>query len=211
MYDYLKGKLTFVSQNKITIDVNGVGYSLLMPFNSFSKLPAAGSEILVHTALVIKEDSHTLFGFLERKEKKLFETLINISGIGPKTGLAIIGHIDYEHFFLAIAKADLKMLSKIPGLGKKSVERLIIEMRGKVKNLQGITLTSAPLEKGPAYDAVSALMNLGYSAADAQNAVQKALSIVTKKDKDKNNKKNKANQKAVEDVGEIIALALRQK
>ncbi len=207
MYDYLKGKLVFFAQNKITLDVNGVGYSLLIPFNSFAKLPVSGSEMLVYTALVIKEDSHTLFGFLDRKEKELFETLINISGIGPKTGLAIIGHIDYDHFFLAVAKADIKMLSKIPGLGKKSVERLIIEMRGKVKNLQGITLASAPLEKGPAYDAVSALMNLGYSAADAQNAVQQALSSISKKGKDK----NKANQKAIEDVGEIIALALRQK
>lgn len=207
MYDYLKGKLTFYAHNKITLDVNGVGYSLLIPMNSFAKLPSTGSEMLVYTALVVKEDSLTFFGFLERKEKELFETLINISGVGPKTALAIIGHMDYEHFFLAIAKADLKMLSKIPGLGKKSVERLIIEMRGKVKNMKDVKLTSAPLEKGPAYDAVSALMNLGYSASDAQNAVQKALLQASKKAKNK----NKANTKTVEDVGEIIALALRQK
>ncbi len=200
MYDYLKGKLVFFGQNKITLEVNGIGYSLLVPFNVFSRLPKTGSDVLFFTTLVVKEDAHILFGFLERKEKELFETLIALSGIGPKTALNIIGHINYDHFFLALSKGDVKALAKIPGLGKKSAERLFLEMRGKYKNLTEIDLGSKPIEQGPSYDAISALMNLGYSAKNAQQAVAKALESLEKAKK----------AKELKDPGKIIALALKK-
>jgi len=143
---------------------------------------------------VIREDSNTIYAFLDKQERDLFEILITLSGIGPKTGLAIIGHMELTAFQRAIATADVRLLSKIPGIGKKTAERLVIEMRDKFKGVKGgktVSLSSAGDLIG---DAMNALLHLGYNPLEAQKAVQAALE--TKKDET--------------DLGKIISLALQK-
>jgi Holliday junction DNA helicase RuvA len=172
MLESLRGTLIDKEPSKAVIEIGGVGYKCAIPLNTYTKLPPINTQIFVYISQVIREDSNTLYGFLEKAERNLFETLITISGIGPKTGLAIIGHMDLQGFYHAITTADTRLLSKIPGIGKKTAERLVLEMRGKPQHRQkspnmgsdGSLLT----------DAVSALMNLGYTPIDAQKAVQEA-------------------------------------
>lgn len=195
MYEFIKGKLIDLSPMKITLESHGVGYKILIPLNSLSKLPALGSELLLYVSLIVKEDSHTLYGFVEQMERDLFELLITISGIGPKTALALVGHLEISNFQSAILTANVKQLSKVPGIGSKTAERLIIEMKDKLKNLE--KRTSSSLEAKPEdrsfSDALNALINLGYNHFQAQKAIKKTL---------EENKEEK-------DIGKIITLALR--
>lgn len=195
MFDYLKGKITFCSPTTITLEVNNIGYSIKVPLNDLAKLPSIGSEALLFTSFIVREDSQTLYGFLERTTKELFETLITLSGIGPKSALSIIGHVDHNQLYLAVSKGDVKLLSKIPGVGKKTAERLLIELKDKFKNLnlENFASTNATL-KGPIYDAVLALISLGYNSKDAHLAVKKAM------------EKNQEEK----DLSLIISSALRQ-
>jgi holliday junction DNA helicase RuvA len=143
---------------------------------------------------VVREDSHTLYGFLKQQERDLFELLITLSGIGPKTALALIGHVEYEHFYRAIAESDLRLLGKIPGIGKKTAERLVIEMRDKLKILDKSYPISSDGKDLKISDAIQALINLGYPAFEAQKAVKIA--------------QLKAGEKA--DTALLISLALRE-
>lgn len=179
MYDYLKGILTFVSQTKITVDVNGLGYSLNIPLSAFCKLSEINKPITCFLSLIIKEDSHCLYGFLSKKERDLFETLITISGIGPKTALSLIGHLDINHFLSAISSANVGLICKVPGIGKKTAERLIVEMRDKIKNIEkefALPEHSTDREQNSHIsDALNALIHLGYNHMQAQKALNKAL------------------------------------
>ena len=189
MYEYIQGKLIDSSPLKATLDVAGVGYSIFIPLSTYSKLPHQGSQVLLYTSFVVREDAHRLFGFLKKSERDLFEKFTEISGIGPKTALALIGHLDVSDLQLAVEQSNIALISKVPGIGKKTAERLIIEMRGKVKNL-----TDAPMVKGGtlASDAIAALVNLGYNPLLAQKSVNKALE----------------GQPAI-DLGSLLTLALR--
>lgn len=179
MFEYIKGKLTEASLLKVTVEANGIGYGLLIPLSNYAKLPSLGQEILLYCSLVIREDSHRLFGFLTQREKELFGTLTEVSGIGPKTALALIGHMDISDLQAAISRSDIALLSKIPGIGKKTAERLIVELRDKVKNFTELSTTSS--DSGASgrprlvSDAVSALINLGYNPMHADKAVKNAL------------------------------------
>ena len=119
MYEYMKGKLVEASPSKATIDIGGIGYCLLIPLSNYSHLPPLGSEILFYVSLIIREDAHTLYGFLSRTERTLFEKLTSISGIGPKTALTLIGHLEPHDLQLAISQANVALLCKVPGIGKK--------------------------------------------------------------------------------------------
>lgn len=144
---------------------------------------------------MVREDSHTLYGFLQKEERDLFETLLTISGIGPKTASSIIGHMEISTFQKAISNSDIRLLSKMPGIGKKTAERLVIEMRDKFKGKSKASIST--LSSGGndlASDAVNALINLGYHALAAEQAVQEA----TKLNKDET------------DLGRLITAALRQ-
>ncbi len=145
---------------------------------------------------IIREDAHTLYAFLLKEERDLFELLLTISGIGPRTACAIIGHMEINTFRRAIETADLKSLSKIPGIGKKSAERLIIEMRDKFKGKGKSPDATLPLGslEGIVGDAIQALVHLGYSSPDAQKAVQTAF---------------KTNEQET-DLGKLITASLRQ-
>lgn len=174
MFEYIKGKLTESSPMKAIVDISGLGYRILIPLSNYAKLPQLGQEVLLYLSPIIREDAHTLYGFLTRHERDLFEKFTNISGIGPKTALALIGHMDISQLQFAISQSNISALCKIPGIGKKTAERLIIEMRDKIKG------QDIPHEgpQGTAFDAISALINLGYQPAHAQKAIKSALGSV---------------------------------
>lgn len=178
MYEYIKGILIEANLSKVTIETNGVGYSVLIPLNIFSKLPAIGSQTILHISFVVREDSQKLFGFLTRGQRDFFESLIEIAGIGPKTGLCLIGHMEIQELQAAISRGQTQLLCKIPGIGKKTAERLVVEMRDRIKKMTGPSglypLEASCDEEGVVADAISALVNLGYNSARAQKAVKAA-------------------------------------
>ena len=179
MFEYIRGKLTEATPNKVTIEINGIGYGLLIPLSNYSKLPQPGHEVLMYISAVIREDSQKHYGFLNRSERDLFEKFNDVSGIGPKTSLALVGHMDLADLHLAISQANIHLICKVPGIGKKTAERLIIEMRDKLKGFDQTLPTFLALTSEVAAtvvsDAISALVNLGYPANQAQNAIKKAL------------------------------------
>lgn len=176
MFEYIKGIFTESASDKITVEVNGLGYRVWVSLSSFANLPQIGSEIKLYVSVVIREDSHKVYGFLTREERNFFETLNDISGIGPRLSIAILGHMRLEDFLMAIHHSNAKAIFKIPGIGKKMAERLILELRDKSKKIQeSSSLGSTSFSGSLAGDAISALTNLGYGALDAQKAVQAAL------------------------------------
>lgn len=194
MYESMKGILIDKSPAKAIVETGGIGYRLTIPLSTYTRLPALEKSVQFFLSQVVREDSNTLYAFLIQEERDLFETLITISGIGPKTAVAIIGHMEMGAFQRAIAAADIRLLSKIPGIGKKTAERLVIEMRDKLKGGKkdkAIPLTAAD---GVIGDAINALLHLGYNPLEAQKAVQAALE--EKKDES--------------DLGKIITAALQK-
>ncbi|MBS0604889.1 MAG: Holliday junction branch migration protein RuvA [Verrucomicrobia bacterium] len=180
MYEYIKGTLTESNPSKATIEAGGIGYSLLIPLNNFSKLPPLGTQVVLYASFVVREDSQKMFGFLTREQRDLFESLIEVSGIGPKTGLCLVGHMEIPELQSAISQGNTQLICKIPGIGKKTAERLIVEMRDKIKKGMGKSSGLHPLqdpdgEQGVVADAISALVNLGYNSAQAQKAIKAAL------------------------------------
>lgn len=173
MYEFIRGDLKEKEPLKVVVETHGIGYRLAIPLSTFSRLPAIDAEIVLFLSHIVREDAETLYAFLSREERNLFEMLIAISGIGPKTAQAIVGHIDVTSLERAVAVADTRLLSKIPGIGKKTAERLVIEMRDKFKQ-KGSSM-SAPSGGSLVADAVQALMNLGYPPLTAQKAVQAVL------------------------------------
>jgi Holliday junction DNA helicase RuvA len=194
MYESIKGILIDKTPIRAVVETNGIGYRLAIGLNTYTHLPPFEAPVHLFLSQVVREDSNTLYAFLLKEERDLFEVLITISGIGPKTALAIIGHMDLSAFERAIATADVRLLSKIPGIGKKTAERLVIDMRDKFKSTKGskpITLTAA---QGLVGDAMNALVHLGYNPLDAQKAVQ----IVLEEKKEET------------DLGKIITAALQK-
>lgn len=179
MYEYIKGTLTETTLTKATVDIQGLGYCLLIPFNNYSKLPSLGASVTFYLSFVVREDSQKLYGFLTRHERDLFESLIEVSGIGPKTALCLVGHMEISELQLAISQGNTQAICKIPGIGKKTAERLVVEMRDKVKkriDSSQTSLTQDPQgETGVIGDALSALINLGYNNAQAQKAIKTAI------------------------------------
>lgn len=175
MYESIKGILQEKEPSKAIVETMGICYRISIPLNTYTKLPQISHSVLLFLTQVVREESNTLYGFLEKSDRDLFENLIQISGIGPKTGIAIIGHLSSQDLYQAIASSNLAMLSKIPGIGKKTAERLVIEMRDKFKSKEKF-LSSVPSQgNNLTFDAVHALLNLGYTMLDAQKAVQTAL------------------------------------
>lgn len=181
MFEYIKGILAQITPQKAVVDVNGIGYLLYIPLSSFSNAPPIGQEVLFYISPVIREAYHRNFAFLSRDERDLFEKISEVSGIGPKTALTLIGHLDSNELESAITAANVTLLSRIPGIGKKTAERLIVEMRDKVikKGEKGplpSTDRSVTSEDRVVSDALSALINLGYNSLQAQQAIKNALS-----------------------------------
>jgi len=176
MISRLTGILAAKRAPQILIDCNGVGYEADVSMTTFYQLPEVGEQVSIWTHLVVKEDSHSLVGFNGESERRLFRQLIRINGVGPKLALAILSGIDDQQFALCVANADVAMLTRLPGVGKKTAERLIIEMRDKVEAPAG----DSPLQQVAAAaqsavsEAVEALQALGYRAAEAEKMISRA-------------------------------------
>ena len=170
----LRGIVQTKKPEGVIVDVNGVGYQLSVPLCSLTDIPEPGETVFMHTYTHVREDALQLFGFLNEKDREIFTSLISISGIGPKLGLAILSGMPAERFVEAVQNEDVTMLSTIPGLGKKTASRLILELKGKLPSLdQGETPSSRASQE--AIDAISALVNLGYKRPFSENAVETAV------------------------------------
>jgi len=173
MISRLTGLLAAKRAPQILIDCHGVGYEADVSMSTFYQLPEVGQQVAVWTHLLVKEDSHSLVGFITEDERRLFRQLIKINGVGPKMALAILSGIDERQFALCIAGGDVAMLTRLPGVGKKTAERLIIEMRDKIDELvvDAPGLAPGAGAQGAVGEAVEALQALGYKPAEAEKMI----------------------------------------
>jgi Holliday junction DNA helicase RuvA len=173
---YLRGTVLSKSPNAVVLECGGVGYELAISVATFTVLAAEGAEARLHVHTHVREDALALFGFAEVQEKRLFEKLLTISGIGPKLAITVLSGIDAERLVGAIRAGDHATLTKIPGIGKKTAERVVLELKDKLDHLSGFTAApDAPPSLGAvADDVLSALVNLGYPRPMAQKAVESA-------------------------------------
>ncbi len=173
MIGQLRGTLLSKQPPALLLDVQGVGYELDAPMTTFYDLPAEGSELMLHTHLVVREDAQLLFGFSTENQRNLFRHLLKISGIGPRVGLAILSGLSVKEFRLCINAEDVVRLIKVPGIGRKTAERVILELRGKqlpgmVAGEEAVVAGSSDEIRG---DAISALTALGYRMKDAEKVI----------------------------------------
>jgi Holliday junction DNA helicase RuvA len=174
---FLDGKLVSALPTQATVDVNGVGYEVFIPLSSYDTLPAVGQPIRILTHLAVREDAHILYGFMTVPERDLFRLLVNnVSGIGPKLALAVLSGMSVTNFKTAVVNSDIVAISKISGLGKKTAERIVLELKDKLgvaAAWEAATAAHAPTpEQERANEAVLALIALGYKQADAHKAVR---------------------------------------
>jgi len=173
----LSGVLAEKNPGTVVIDVSGVGYEVHIPLPTFYELPDEGGEVRLHIHTHVREDAISLFGFMNPSEKALFLLLLGISGVGPKVALGILSGLPYESLVNAISSGDEKLVSTIPGVGKKTAARIVLELKEKLESL-GVQPSVGPLSAGGAAapqegEAVSALVNLGYKRQSAEDAVRK--------------------------------------
>lgn len=183
MISYIRGELAAIESDKAVVDVGGVGYGVYMPQQSLSLLPQPGGEVKLHTYLNVREDAMQLFGFLTRDDLEIFKLVIGVSGIGPKGGLNILSCMSPDELRFAIMSGDAKAISAAPGIGKKTAEKLIVELRDKV-DIEDMLEHAAHGDEAGAYaaasaesdmqaEAVQALVALGYASAESLRAVKK--------------------------------------
>lgn len=203
MIAFLKGQLYHKaeSENQITIDCNGVGYEVFVSLNTLQDLPKAGEGVFIEIYHHISEAEQRLFGFKSKQEKAIFELIITVKGIGPRLGLAVLSGMTADKLASAIASGDLVALSGISGIGKKTAERIVLELREKIGKLKGVQIDDSSASEGSSFsnnseiaeEAISALEALGYRRPQATKAVQDAL---------------KADNSAISDSKSLIKKAL---
>ena len=179
MIGRLRGEIVAKRPPHLLVDVSGVGYELEAPMSTFYDLPAVGAAVVLHTHLVIREDAHVLYAFAREPERALFRSLLRVSGVGPKMALAILSGMNADEFARCVQRDDTAALSRLPGIGKKTAERLIIEMRDRLARLddEAFAVAVRPQATGAGApsaleDAVSALIALGYKAPEASRMVR---------------------------------------
>ncbi|GAA5143064.1 Holliday junction branch migration protein RuvA [Thalassotalea piscium] len=184
MIGRLRGLLVEKIAPEILIECNGVGYEVTMPMTSIYALPELNQEAIIFTHFVVREDAQLLYGFANKTERKLFRLLIKVNGVGPKLGLAILSGMSAEQFVSCVVHDDLTTIVKIPGVGKKTAERLLIEMRDRIKDwhtdesVSTFTLNSSSANSQPVLtnnikgDAINALISLGYNQSQADKAIR---------------------------------------
>lgn len=170
MIEYVRGVLQYKSPAFIVIETGGIGYKISLPFSNYELLPAKGDEIKINTYLHCREDGLSLYGFLNQEERDFFLLLISISKIGPKSALRMLSSISSSEFKKAIKRGDLTTLTDIPGIGKKTAQRLILELKEKIEE----EIIEAG-DEGPVKDALSALLSLGYTRNEARKAIKEAI------------------------------------
>lgn len=176
MIGYLRGVLLDKRPPTLVLDVHGVGYELDAPMTTFYDLPATGEDVTVHTHMVVREDAQMLFAFSDISQRDVFRSLLKISGVGPRVALAILSTLSTRDFFDAVSGNDVARLTRVPGIGRKTAERLLVEMRDRVLSQIEESGQAPPVtverRDNPVEDAVSALMALGYKAPEASRAVR---------------------------------------
>jgi holliday junction DNA helicase RuvA len=200
MIGFLRGILVEKTPPYLQLDVNGVGYELQAPMTTFYRLPAIGMEVTLHTHLSITENLHQLFGFIDQRDRSLFRTLIKVSSVGPKLAISILSGMEADDIARCVRENNIAALTKVPGIGTKTAERLVIELRDRLKNwnlphtdLSTPEQTRKALTGNDIYaEAESALIALGYKPVDAAKMISKAVK-----------------QKADANSEELIRLALR--
>ena len=175
MIGRINGRLLAKQPPSILIDVNGVGYEIDVSMNTFCELPALEAPVTLHIHMAVREDGHFLYGFLTESERTAFRQLIKISGVGARMALAVLSGLSVDELAAAIARQDVACFTRIPGIGKKTAERLLLELKGKldlVIGSAGSTTSGQPMVADPVQDTVDALVALGYNAREAQSAVK---------------------------------------
>src|SRR6201992_2207671 len=169
MIGSVRGRIASKTPPQLMVDVGGVGYELEAPMSTFFHLPAVGQEVSLLTHLVVREDAHVLYAFATEGERKLFRSLIKVSGVGPKIALALLSGISVEAFSQCVVNEDITALTKVPGIGRKTAERLIVEMRDRLKDAETSVSIGAipPVGASPESEAFGALVALGYRPAEA--------------------------------------------
>jgi holliday junction DNA helicase RuvA len=175
MIAHLRGRLLSKAPNQLIIDCNGVGYDVVISIATFSELPAEGAEVSLHIHTHVREDQLALFGFAGAQEKRLFERLLTISGIGPKLAITVLSGISPERLVAAIRGGDHATLTRIPGIGKKTAERVVLELKDKLEDMAVPVAAGAGHHTPVGDDALSALVNLGYARPIAQKAIETAI------------------------------------
>lgn len=178
MIGFLRGKLVAKSAPTLLLDVHGVGYEVEAPLSTFYSLPDLGEEVQLHTHLVVREDAHILFGFSGEADRALFRSLIKVNGVGARLALTLLSGLSVDEFHRTVLESDTSTLVGLPGIGKKTAERLIIEMRDRLPDIVDVATASSqsgpnlsPISN-PKQEAVSALIALGYKVQDANRMVR---------------------------------------
>jgi holliday junction DNA helicase RuvA len=171
MIAHIRGRLLAKHPNQAIVETGGVGYDITISVPTFSDLPAAGGEVSLHIHTHVREDAIALYGFLHPAEKQLFEKLISVSGIGPKLAITILSGMAADEMATAIRGNDLARLTRIPGIGRKTAERLVLELRDKLPPTRAGEVPTAAVMNAVEEDVISALMNLGYQRAPAEKAL----------------------------------------
>ncbi|HOK07511.1 MAG TPA: Holliday junction branch migration protein RuvA [Syntrophales bacterium] len=174
------GTLTHKSVSHLVVDVNGVGYRVFVPLSTFYELPETGQVVTLHVHTHVKEDGINLFGFLRQEEREIFQVMISASGIGPRLAMNILSGVTAADFVAAVTRGDLGRLTRIPGVGRKTGERIILELKDKIHKImppegRGEAREAGPTKDDLIEDALSALTNLGYKSGPARIAVDETL------------------------------------
>jgi holliday junction DNA helicase RuvA len=177
MIGSVRGRIASKSPPQLMVDVGGLGYELEAPMSTFFHLPAVGEEVSLLTHLVVREDAHVLYAFATEGERRLFRSLIKVSGVGPKIALALLSGISVEAFSRCVVNEDITALTKVPGIGRKTAERLVVEMRDRLKESQapaGLGVVPVAASASPESEAYGALIALGYRPAEATRLLKAA-------------------------------------
>lgn len=182
MISYIKGELAGVTEEKAIIEAGGIGYGIYMPGKDLAQLPGIGEQIKIHTYLNVREDAMQLFGFLTGDELEVFRLLITVNGIGPKGGLGILSALSADELRFAVMAGDVKAITAAPGIGKKTAERLILDLKDKLKmedllehQTEAADLNAKGVGNDVQTEAVEALVSLGYGSAESLRAVREAV------------------------------------
>ena len=175
MIGYLRGVLRRKEPPTLLVEVGGVGYELEAPMTTFYELPAVGETVALHTHLVVREDAHLLYGFARETQRRQFRALLKVNGVGPRVALAVLSGLNEAELTRCVINDDVARLTQVPGIGRKTAERLIVELRDKLANetaVSPISASAGPAERDPLAEAVSALIALGYKPPEASRAVR---------------------------------------
>ena len=180
MFAYIKGLLVHSTSAAVVIETGGIGYKIFIPANAYMQLPQLGQSLTLHTSFIVRELAQALYGFFTPQERDFYESLLGVTGVGPKIALALIGHMPLADLHRAIVNEDTATICRVPGIGKKGAERLIIELRDKVGAMSPSFGDIAQQPVGGSRvqivnDAMSALINLGYNQGIAQKALKRTL------------------------------------